>query len=104
MCGGALSAACADCADACELAATTRAAVNAASFAIDISSLLPLTRIQFGLPKPRALSQESRPPPADVNGERNLRCPFGDHKGHRYMYVQPWVCAWLIATTIAGTR
>src|SRR3982751_146647 len=68
MCGGALSAACADCADACELAATTKAAVNAASFAIDISSLLPLTRIQFGLAQSRAIQLERRTTPADVNG------------------------------------
>src|SRR5438270_929980 len=61
MCGGAFNEACADCAEACELTARTKAAANAASFAFDIFFLLPLFEDPFfGWAHSRAVQLERR--------------------------------------------
>jgi hypothetical protein len=79
MCGGALSVACADCADAVEPTVRTRAAANAASFAFDILSPSSLEDLFTG-GRNRAPLQERRVIPADVNRDvvlLGLRLPFG---------------------------
>jgi hypothetical protein len=69
MCGGAFVVACTDCADALDAAATTSAAANAASFAFDISLLLPISGDFVGDVTLNATVQgERRSTRPDVNG------------------------------------
>src|SRR5438874_2854255 len=71
MCGGAFNAACADCADALVATAITRAAANAASFALDISLLSFLnSRTRFGWAHSRTVQPERRASGPNVNGPR----------------------------------